>query len=244
MEATVPIIELAGLGKVYHDGDSDDATTLALVNITFNIKRGEFVAIMGPSGSGKSTLLHILDFLDRPTSGTYRFDGADTKGLDDKELAQLRNKELGFVFQAFNLLGRSTVYDNVELPLMYSDVPVFNRRALVEKAIREVGLEEKMDVPTSNLSGGQKQRVAIARALVNNPSIIFADEPTGNLDSKSGGQIMDILQKLNDNGRTIILVTHETYTAEYAQRLLALYDGQLAKDEPITNRRRGDNLVK
>lgn len=244
MEATGPIIELKGLGKVYRDGDVDGVTTIALEDITFGIRRGEFVAIMGPSGSGKSTLLHILDFLDRPTSGAYRFAGTETNGLNDKELAHLRNKEMGFVFQAFNLLGRSTVYENVELPLMYSDVPAFHRRALVEKAVREVGLEDKIDVPTSNLSGGQKQRVAIARALVNDPSIIFADEPTGNLDSKSGGQIMDILQKLNDNGRTIILVTHETYTAGYAQRLLALHDGHLAKDEPITERRRGDNLIK
>jgi putative ABC transport system ATP-binding protein len=159
-------------------------------------------------------------------------------------LAQLRNKEMGFVFQAFNLLGRSTVYDNVELPLLYSDVPVFHRAKLVERAVREVGLEEKIMVPASNLSGGQKQRVAIARALVNDPSIIFADEPTGNLDSKSGGAVMDILQKLNDSGRTIVLVTHETYTASYAQRLIALMDGNIEKDEPIIERRRGDQLIK
>lgn len=243
MESKSPIIELKGLGKVYTDGDGSVAT-VALSDISLKVMKGEFVAVMGPSGSGKSTLLHILDFLDRPTSGLYRFDGDDVTKLSDEQLAALRNKELGFVFQAFNLLGRSTVYENVEVPLLYSPLPAFQRKEMVERAVREVGLTEKIDVPTSNLSGGQKQRVAIARALVNNPSIIFADEPTGNLDSKSGGQIMDILQKLNDSGRTVILVTHETYTASYAQRLVALHDGKLVKDEPIKDRRRGDSLIK
>lgn len=243
MEASGPIIELAHLGKVYRSG-SQEVSTVALDDITLRINRGEFVAIMGPSGSGKSTLLHILDFLDRPTGGQYLFDGVDTASLNDKQLAHLRNKEMGFVFQAFNLLGRSSVYDNVELPLLYSDVPVFQRREMVEKAVREVGLEEKLHIPSANLSGGQKQRVAIARALVNDPSIIFADEPTGNLDSKSGGAIMDILQKLNDTGRTVVLVTHETYTADYAQRRVALQDGHLVVDEPILNRKFGDHLIK
>jgi putative ABC transport system ATP-binding protein len=243
MEATGPIIELSGLGKVYRDGGVD-VVTLALEDITFNIARGEFVAIMGPSGSGKSTLLHILDFLDRPTSGTYRFEGMDTSGLRDVEFARLRNKEMGFVFQAFNLLGRSTVAENVEMPLMYSDVPVFRRKELVERAVHSVGLDEKMNMPASNLSGGQKQRVAIARALVNDPSIIFADEPTGNLDSRSGGQMMEILQNLNDQGRTIILVTHETYTAEYAARIIALRDGRVERDYQVVDRKRGDGLIK
>ena len=243
MEATGPIIELEGLGKVYTDGDGA-VSTVALDGINLHIMRGEFVAVMGPSGSGKSTLLHILDFLDRPSGGTYRFDGADVTKMDDRQLAALRNKEMGFVFQAFNLLGRSTVYENVEIPLLYSPIPTFRRRELVEHAVREVGLTDKLDVPTSNLSGGQKQRVAIARALVNDPSIIFADEPTGNLDSKSGGSVMDILQRLNDNGRTVILVTHETYTAAYARRLIALHDGRLVRDEAITERRFGDKLFK
>jgi putative ABC transport system ATP-binding protein len=243
MEATGPIIELEGISKIYSEDDSTIAT-VALDNISLRINRGDFVAVMGPSGSGKSTLLHILDFLDRPTRGVYRFDGVDVTKLVDKQLAALRNKELGFVFQAFNLLGRSTVYENVEIPLLYSPLPAFRRREMVERAVREVGLTEKLDVPASNLSGGQKQRVAIARALVNDPLIIFADEPTGNLDSKSGGQVMDILQQLNDNGRTIILVTHETYTASYARRMIALHDGKIVRDEPIVERRRGDNLIK
>jgi putative ABC transport system ATP-binding protein len=228
------MLELQDLSKVYQDGGG----TVALEKISFAITRGEFVAIMGPSGSGKSTMLHILDFLDRPTSGKYLFQGKDTTKLNDAELAHLRNKEMGFVFQAFNLLGRSSVYDNVELPLLYADVPVFQRKEIVERAVRSVGLQEKLSTPTANLSGGQKQRVAIARALVNDPAIIFADEPTGNLDSKSGGQVMEILQDLNEQGRTIILVTHETYTANYAQRLIALRDGKLEKDEPIKERHR------
>lgn len=237
------MIDLEHLGKVYRE-NGEELSTVALADVSFSIGKGEFVAIMGPSGSGKSTLLHILDFLDRPTSGTYRFLGRDTATLTDSELAHLRNKEMGFVFQAFNLLGRSTVAENVELPLMYSSVPVFRRRELVERAVHAVGLDEKIDVASSNLSGGQKQRVAIARALVNDPSIIFADEPTGNLDSKSGGQVMEILQGLNDTGRTIILVTHETYTAEYAQRIIALRDGSVERDVAVENRKRGNGLIK
>lgn len=243
MEASGPIIELDGIGKVYAD-DEGAASTVALRDVSLRVMRGEFIAVMGPSGSGKSTLLHILDFLDRPTGGTYRFAGDDITSLSDTELAAIRNKQMGFVFQAFNLLGRSTVYQNVEIPLLYAPIPVYRRRELVEQAVRSVGLEDKLDMPASNLSGGQKQRVAIARALVNDPSIIFADEPTGNLDSVSGGQIMDILQQLNEHGRTVVLVTHETYTAAYAARLIALHDGRVVKDEPIAERRRGNNLIK
>lgn len=219
-------------------------STLALDDVNLSIARGEFIAITGPSGSGKSTMLHILDFLDRPTGGKYEFRGQNTAELTDDELARLRNREMGFVFQAFNLLGRSTVYQNVEMPLLYAALPASERAAKVEEAVRSVGLSEKLLVPAANLSGGQKQRVAIARALVNTPSIIFADEPTGNLDSKSGGQIMEILQDLNDAGKTIVLVTHEMYTASYAQRLLVMHDSRLVKDEPIVKRNRGDNLVK
>lgn len=235
------LIRLINLHKEYRDGQ---VSTLALDDINLTITRGEFIAVTGPSGSGKSTLLHILDFLDRPTGGAYEFRGRNTAELTDEELAALRNREMGFVFQSFNLLGRSTVYQNVEIPLLYSALPTYERAGKVEQAVRAVGLSEKLMVPAANLSGGQKQRVAIARALVNEPSVIFADEPTGNLDSKSGGQIMEILQDLSDKGKTIILVTHEMYTASYAQRLLALHDSKLVKDEPITNRNRGDNLIK
>ncbi|MBP6886302.1 MAG: ABC transporter ATP-binding protein [Candidatus Pacebacteria bacterium] len=235
------LIELRKLGKEYL---SESVRTTALTDVSFRIHRGEFVAIMGPSGSGKSTLLHLLDFLDRPTSGSYVFRGSDTTHLSDIDLARLRNKEMGFIFQAFNLLGRGTVYENVELPLLYSDVPVMRRPELVREAIHDVGLDDKIDVPASNLSGGQKQRVAIARALVNDPSIIFADEPTGNLDSKSGGQVMEILEQLNQQGRTIVLVTHETYTAKYAGRLIALLDGRIEKDEAIEDRNTTGQFIK
>jgi len=217
-----------------------DVITRALVDVSFEIKEGEFVSIMGPSGSGKSTLLHILSFLDRPTSGEYLFNKKSIQELDDRELARVRNKEMGFIFQSFNLLSRSTVYDNVEIPLIYANVPVIKRRKMVEDAIRAVGLEEKINVEAGKLSGGQKQRVAIARALVNNPPVIFADEPTGNLDSKSGLQIMGILKELHNQGRTVILVTHETYTAGFGDRLVRLkdglieYDGKMPKADKMT----------
>lgn len=237
------MIRIDHLTKEYRDGGEDVVTT-ALSDITFEIQKGEFVAIMGPSGSGKSTLLHILDFLDRPSGGRYGFLGKDTSKLTDEELAHLRNQEMGFVFQAFNLLGRATVYDNVEIPLLYSSLPPAERAKHIERAVDSVGLMEKLYMPAGSLSGGQKQRVAIARALVNDPSIIFADEPTGNLDSKSGGQVMEILQELNQQGRTIVLVTHETYTANYAQRLIALRDGKLEKDEAITIRNKPGEFTK
>ncbi len=227
------MIEVTGLTKVYKDATIE---TYALQNVSFRINEGEFVSIMGPSGSGKSTLLHILSFLDRPTRGTYHFLGKDINSLSDAELAEVRNEEMGFIFQSFNLLGRSTVYENVELPLLYSPMPISKRKKAIEEAVSSVGLAEKLHMPAANLSGGQKQRVAIARALVNKPAIIFADEPTGNLDSASGEQVMEILKKLNEAGRTIILVTHETYTAEYGKRLLKLKDGKLESDELITAR--------
>lgn len=229
------MIVLENLEKIYSD---DGAETTALSDISFKIEKGEFVSIMGQSGSGKSTLLHILSFLDRPTNGYYSFFGKSINDLSDMELARIRNKEMGFVFQSFNLLSRSSVYENVEIPLVYAhDVPMAKRQSLVEKAVRSVGLKEKMHVEAGKLSGGQKQRVAIARALVNDPNIIFADEPTGNLDSKSGAQIMEILEYLHKSGRTIILVTHETYTAEFANRLIRIKDGMVEKDETIANKR-------
>ncbi len=222
------------LGKDYVDGD---AVTRALRGVSFEIKKGEFVAIMGPSGSGKSTLLNILSFLDRPSGGTYNFNGKSINELNDSQLARIRNKEMGFIFQSFNLLGRATVYENVELPLIYSEVPVGKRRELVEKAIKAVGLEDKMNIEAGKLSGGQKQRVAIARALINDPDVIFADEPTGNLDSKSGAAVMEILDGLHRSGRTVVLVTHETYTSQFAHRLIKVKDGEVESDAPISTRR-------
>ena len=220
--------------KICKNYEDDGSETQALIDTSFDIKPGEFVAIMGPSGSGKSTLLHILSFMDRPTSGSYSFSGKKIEELSDSELAHIRNKEMGFVFQAFNLLSRSSVYSNVEIPLIYSDVPTSQRKELVEKAVSAVGLSEKLNVEAGKLSGGQKQRVAIARALVNNPNVIFADEPTGNLDSHSGQNVMEILKKLNENGKTIILVTHETYTAQFADRLIRLKDGEIETDGLIS----------
>jgi putative ABC transport system ATP-binding protein len=223
----------------------DDTITAALQGVSFEIKDGEFVAIMGPSGSGKSTLLNILSFLDRPSSGEYSFNGKRIDQLTDKELARIRNKQMGFVFQSFNLLGRSTVFENVEIPLIYEhDVPVGKRKAMVEKAVAAVGLAEKINTEAGRLSGGQKQRVAIARALVNNPSVIFADEPTGNLDSASGAQVMKILSDLHKSGHTVILVTHETYTSEFANRVLRLKDGILVSDAPITVQRDSKDFIK
>jgi putative ABC transport system ATP-binding protein len=225
------MISVKNLGKTYTD---DGSGTVALKNTSFDIKKGEFVSIMGPSGSGKSTLLHLLSFLDRPTAGTYTFLGKNTNALSDQELAHIRNKEIGFVFQSFNLLSRSSVYENVEMPLVYnSSVSTAERKSLVERAVESVGLGEKLYVEAGRLSGGQKQRVAIARALVNDPDVIFADEPTGNLDSKSGAQIMEILEGLHHAGRTIILVTHETYTAEFANRLIRLKDGEIESDKAV-----------
>lgn len=229
------MIHLDAITKVYGEGDR---TTTALGGISFHIASGEFVSIMGPSGSGKSTLLHILSFLDRPTSGTYTFGGKKMDELTDEALAATRNSAMGFVFQGFNLLSRSTVFENVELPLLYSSVPRHEWRDRAEKAIESVGLTEKMNSEAGQLSGGQQQRVAIARALVNNPDIIFADEPTGNLDSVSGTQVMEILAKLHRDGHTIVLVTHETATAAFAHRLLRLQDGLLAADQPVTNQSR------
>lgn len=225
------MIEINDLKKEYLE---EETPTQALRGVTFSIDKGEFVSIMGPSGSGKSTLLHILSFLDRPTGGSYKFQGKSIDEMTDQELAHVRNKDMGFVFQSFNLLSRLTVYDNVEIPLLYSDIPPTARQALVEEAVRSVGLEEKLHTEAGRLSGGQKQRVAIARALVTDPNIIFADEPTGNLDSQSGLQVMGILGLLNDKGRTVVLVTHEAQTAEFAKRIIRIKDGMVESDKPIT----------
>ena len=222
------MISVKNLGKTYAD---DGSETVALKDASFEIKKGEFVSIMGPSGSGKSTLLHILSFLDRPTGGSYKFLGKSIDEMNDRELAEVRNKDMGFVFQAFNLLSRLSVYDNVEIPLLYSSVPPLLRKERIIEAVCSVGLEDKLYTETARLSGGQKQRVAIARALVTDPNIIFADEPTGNLDSQSGLQVMEILASLHEKGRTVVLVTHETQTAEFANRIIFIRDGMIESDK-------------
>ena len=228
------MIEVENLKKIYR-GDSIE--TPALQGVSFKIKRGEFVSIMGPSGSGKSTLLHIMCFLDRPSSGIYKFEGKSIDELTDDELARIRNKRMGFVFQTYNLLPRTTVFDNVRLPLIYSGLRKEIGENLVIEAIEQVGLSHRINFCPNQLSGGEQQRVAIARALVDNPSVIFADEPTGNLDSKSGRVIMALLQELNDKGHTIVLVTHEKYTSEHAKRIIRLMDGRIVSDEDVRQRR-------
>ncbi|MFA6995206.1 MAG: ABC transporter ATP-binding protein [Patescibacteria group bacterium] len=225
------LISVNNLEKNY---DSEGVITPVLHKLNFIIDQGEFVAIMGPSGSGKSTLMHILSFLDRPTAGVYTFDGQDTKDFDDNYLAVLRNERIGFVFQSFNLLPRTSVLDNVKLPLLYSQKK--NHDALAKKALESVGLAHRLNYYTNQISGGEKQRVAIARALVCDPAVIFADEPTGNLDSKSGNTVMYLLQQLNNQGRTIILVTHETDTANHAKRIIKIKDGLIINDDLVKQR--------
>jgi putative ABC transport system ATP-binding protein len=238
----MPIIEVKNLERIYL---VDGVLTPALRGVSFDINSGDFVAIMGPSGSGKSTLLHILGFLDRHTGGEYYFDGKTMSDYSDKEMAHVRNKKMGFVFQTFNLLPRTTVLENVKLPLLYSGIKESLWNGLALKAIEQVGLSHRINHLSSQLSGGEKQRVAIARALVNNPQVIFADEPTGNLDSKSGQMIMNILQELNIKDKhTIILVTHETYTAEHAERIIHILDGQIDSDKTVDHRRTSDHFAK
>jgi len=217
---------------------NDEVVTPVLKGVTFDIKKGEFVSIMGPSGSGKSTLMHILSFLDKPTGGTYFFEGKDVSQLSDDELAEMRSKKVGFIFQSFNLLNRSSVLENVILPLVYTDTSVAERDRKAKALLEQVGLSHRLNYSPNKLSGGEKQRVAIARALVNDPEVIFADEPTGNLDSKSGAQVMKILQDLNDKGHTIILVTHEKATAEHAERMIRVKDGNILDDCQVDCRQR------
>ena len=236
------LIEVKDLTKIYHDGE---VKTPALRGVSFNMEKGEFVAIMGPSGSGKSTLLHILGFLDKHTDGIYRFDGKTMDDYTSEEVARSRNKKMGFVFQTFNLLRRTNVLENVKLPLIYSDIKPSEWNEKAFKALQAVGMTHRLTHQPSQLSGGEQQRAAIARAIVNNPQIIFADEPTGNLDSASGGQVMEAIENLHGLGHTVILITHETYTAEYAQRIIRLKDGLIESDEKITQKHHaGDHSFK
>ena len=226
------IIEVKNLKKIF---EGEGVKTNALDGVTLNIKKGEFLSVMGSSGSGKSTLLQILGFLDRQTSGEYFFEGKKMNDYTDDELAHTRNEKMGFIFQTFNLLPRYSVFENVKLPLLYSSVPESEWDGLVFDAINSVGLSHRKSHFSNQLSGGERQRVAIARALVNKPDIIFADEPTGNLDSKNGEQVMEIISDLNKKGHTIVLVTHETYTANYAERIVILQDGKILSDTKNKN---------
>lgn len=224
------LIDVQKLFKIYEIGE---IKVNALRGVDVQIGENEYVAIMGPSGSGKSTLMNILGCLDTPSEGKYQFGGEDVHKMDDDQLAEIRNRRIGFVFQTFNLLPRATALHNVELPLVYAGVAASKRRAQAKSALERVGLADRMTHKPNELSGGQRQRVAIARALVNNPSIILADEPTGNLDTATGDEIMNIFSELHRQGNTIILVTHEEYIAEHAHRILRLRDGRVESDTTV-----------
>lgn len=222
------LIDVKDITKVYEMGD---VQVHALRGVTFTVESGEFIAIMGPSGSGKSTMMDILGCLATPTDGEYYFEGEEVGKLSDNRLADIRNKKIGFVFQSFNLLPRTTALHNVELPLIYSGLGRKERKRRAFESLEAVGLADRVDHKSTELSGGQVQRVAIARALVNNPSLVFADEPTGNLDTRSGAEILAIFDRLNEEGNTIIMVTHEPEVAEHARRVLHIRDGLIEQDE-------------
>lgn len=227
------LIKLSHVNKIFKL--DNELEFQALKDIDLEINKGEYVAIIGPSGSGKSTMMNIIGLLDRPTSGQYHLDGMDISHLKDNHLAELRNKKIGFVFQSFNLLSRTTAVDNVALPLIYAGVSEADRKKRAKKALDSVGLSDKYDSKPNQLSGGQQQRVAIARALVTDPEIILADEPTGNLDSKSGVEVMKILENLHQKeGRTVILITHDTFVAEHAKKLVRVKDGEITNEGKFT----------
>jgi len=222
-----PIIEVSHLAKIYK---TQDLETVVLSDINLTINKGEFVAIMGPSGSGKSTLMHILGALDLPTSGSYILDGEDVGRLSDDQLAEIRNRKIGFIFQAYNLLPRTSAIDNVMVPMDYAEIPEEISRDKAKKLLEVVDLSDRLDFPPNKLSGGQQQRVAIARALSMDPAILLADEPTGNIASAQAEEVMAIFQKLNDQGHTIIMITHEPDIAEHAKRIIYLKDGKISQD--------------
>ncbi len=226
-DAVDPVIEIEGASKVYGEGDT---AVHALRDVSLLVERGDYVAIMGASGSGKSTLMNIIGCLDTMSSGTYRLDGLDVSGLDDDALSYVRSRRIGFVFQAFNLIPRTTAIANVELPLVYADVPKNQRRARAGAALESVGLGQRFDHTPAELSGGQQQRVAIARAIATKPAMILADEPTGALDSTSTGEVLDIFERLNDIGTTIVVITHEAEVGERARRRVVFRDGRIIED--------------
>lgn len=227
------LIELKGINKIYKNGDQE---LRVLKDIDLEVEEGEFVAIMGPSGSGKSTLMNVIGLLDRPTSGEYFLEGQEVGNLSEKKLARVRNEQIGFVFQQFFLLSKLNAFQNVELPLIYAGVHPAKRKEIAEQYLEKVELGSRMHHLPSELSGGQKQRVAIARALVNRPAIVLADEPTGALDTKTGEQIMDLLTKLNQEGKTIIMVTHEPEIAAFANRRIVIRDGVISSDSKLERR--------
>lgn len=229
------IIQAQNLSKIYKSGDLE---TVALADISFEINKGEFVAIMGPSGSGKSTLMHIIGALDTPSSGTYILDGEEVQKLSDDELSGIRNRKIGFIFQAFNLLPRTSALKNVMLPMRYAGIPKEERLKKAEKYLKMVGLEARMNHGSNQLSGGQQQRVAIARGLAMNPSILLADEPTGNIASAQADEIMSIFQKINEEGHTIVMITHEPDIAEHAKRIIHIRDGRIVSDSSKHKQRR------
>lgn len=232
-ENMTKLIELKGINKTYKNGDQE---LRVLKDIDLEVEKGEFVAIMGPSGSGKSTLMNVIGLLDRPTSGDYFLEGQEVGNLSEKKLARVRNEQIGFVFQQFFLLSKLNAFQNVELPLIYAGVHPAKRKEIAEQYLEKVELGSRMHHLPSELSGGQKQRVAIARALVNQPAIVLADEPTGALDTKTGEQIMDLLTKLNQEGKTIIMVTHEPEIAAFANRRIVIRDGVISSDSKLGRR--------